>query len=110
MRNMILLAGCGMFLVLQFGCSARREAGVAGKPLVDNERLRNGQIQYMKYCQPCHPAGEAGLGPSITWVPSFLKRFQVRHGLGTMPSFKKRELSKKDLDDIIVYLKAVKKA
>ena len=62
----------------------------------------------MAYCQKCHPSGEAGLGPSINAnpAPQFIKRFQMRHGLGVMPGFKKDEISKSDLHDISKYLKA----
>jgi hypothetical protein len=40
------------------------------------------------YCYKCHPGGEAGLGPSTNAVmaPNFIRKFQVRHGLGVMPS------------------------
>lgn len=36
------------------------------------------------------------------------KQNQVRHGLGTMPSFKKDEILKRDLRDITKYLKSLK--
>lgn len=64
-----------------------------------------------RYLQKCHPAGEAGLGPAINSnpAPQFLKRFQVRHGLGVMPSFTKNEISTDDLRDISEYLKAWKR-
>jgi hypothetical protein len=51
--------------------------------------------------------GEAGLGPAVNSnpAPQFAKRFQMRHGLGVMPSFTKEVISKKDLHDISKYLK-----
>jgi mono/diheme cytochrome c family protein len=65
----------------------------------------------MAFCQKCHPAGEAGLGPAINSnpAPQFIKRFQVRHGLGAMPSFKKEEISTADLRDISRFLHSWKK-
>jgi mono/diheme cytochrome c family protein len=65
-----------------------------------------GEQVYMKYCQKCHPGGEGGLGPSFNPlpVPGFIKQFQIRHGLGVMPSFKKGEISKEDLKNIRKYL------
>lgn len=53
---------------------------------------------------------EGGLWPSINAnaAPGFIKRFQVRHGLGVMPSFKKDEISKSDLRDISKFLHAWK--
>jgi mono/diheme cytochrome c family protein len=55
----------------------------------------------------CHPAGEAGLGPAINSnpAPQFIKRFQVRHGLGVMPCFDNEEISAADLRDISKYLR-----
>lgn len=71
--------------------------------------VKEGEVLYMKYCQTCHPDGEAGLGPSVYYLPSFSKRFQVRHGIGVMPKFKENVISDDDLDKIVAYLKALKK-
>jgi mono/diheme cytochrome c family protein len=75
------------------------------------DRIANGEKVYMANCQKCHPAGEGGLGPAINPnpAPQFIKRFQMRHGLGTMPSFKREEISKDDLRDISKYLRAWKR-
>ena len=75
-----------------------------------NASAQNGEKVFMKYCQKCHPAGEAGLGPAINSnpAPQFVKRFQIRHGLGVMPGFKKDEISKQDVRDISKYLRAWK--
>ena len=72
-----------------------------------NDRVLNGERVFMMHCHKCHPGGEGGLGPSIVTnpAPQFIKRFQMRHGLGVMPSFKKNEISRKDLHDISKYLK-----
>jgi mono/diheme cytochrome c family protein len=93
------------------GCSVRKSEPVKQKEFVpQNERIANGEKVYMKYCQSCHPGGEGGLGPSISAnpAPQFVKRFQMRHGLGVMPGFKKGEISKNDLRDISKFLKAWK--
>ena len=76
----------------------------------ENEHVANGEKVFMMHCQKCHPGGEAGLGPAINSnpAPQFVKRFQVRHGLGVMPAFKEDEISDKDLRDITAYLKAWK--
>jgi mono/diheme cytochrome c family protein len=65
----------------------------------------------MVYCQKCHPAGEAGLGPALNAnpAPQFIKRFQVRHGLGVMPAFAKDQISESDLKSVSAYMKAWKK-
>jgi mono/diheme cytochrome c family protein len=64
----------------------------------------------MEKCHRCHPGGEAGLGPALNNkpFPDFLKRFQVRHGLGAMPHFEKEQLSDAQLDAILVYLKTLR--
>jgi mono/diheme cytochrome c family protein len=92
-------------------CVARK-----GEPLKQkifapqNERIANGQTVFMANCNKCHPGGEGGLAPAINSnpAPQFIKRFQMRHGLGVMPSFKKDEISKKDLHDISKFLHAWK--
>ena len=76
-----------------------------------NKQVAHGEQLYMIHCQKCHPAGEGGLGPAINSnpAPGFIKRFQMRHGLGVMPGFSKEELSRQDLKDISKYLKAWKR-
>lgn len=48
-----------------------------------------------------------GLAPSIINkpLPGFMIKFQVRNGLGAMPSFKKERLSKDELNDVVAYIK-----
>lgn len=92
-------------------CVVRKSEPITQKSFApDDERVANGERLYMVYCQKCHPAGEGGLGPAINSnpAPQFIKRFQMRHGLGVMPPFKKAEISKKDLRDISKYLHAWK--
>lgn len=92
-------------------CVVRKSEPITRKSFApDDERVVNGERVYMVHCQKCHPAGERGLGPAINSnpAPQFLKRFQMRHGLGVMPPFGKEEISKKDLRDISKYLHAWK--
>lgn len=101
-----------MYAVGFFACTSRRSEPVKQKEFVaDKENIINGEKVFMLHCQKCHPGGEGGLGPSINSnpAPQFIKRFQMRHGLGVMPSFKEDEISKNDLRDISEYLKAWKK-
>ena len=100
-----------LFCLMAAGsCAVRKSEPISGS-VVDNSnpRIRNGQVLYHTYCQKCHPAGEAGLGPSVTSKPGFAKRFQMRHGMGVMPAFKKDQLSKQDLKDIALYLRKLAK-
>ncbi len=97
--------------LVYFSCASRKSEPVKGKEFASaNKEIQKGESLFMKYCQKCHPGGEAGLGPAINSnpAPQFIKRFQMRHGLGVMPSFTKDELSKKDLKAISQYLKAWK--
>lgn len=73
-------------------------------------QVQRGEAVYMAYCHKCHPAGEAGLGPAINSnpAPQFVKRFQMRHGLGVMPPFKRDEISRADLHAVSKYLRAWK--
>jgi mono/diheme cytochrome c family protein len=75
-----------------------------------NERVANGEKIYMANCQKCHPAGEGGLAPAINPnpAPGFVKRLQMRIGIGVMPPFAAHEISKDDLKDVSKYLKAWK--
>lgn len=98
-------------LIFLLSCALRKSEPVKQKFFMpENSEVAHGEQVYMIYCQKCHPAGEAGLGPAINAnpAPQFLKRFQVRHGLGVMPSFKKDEISKSDLYAISKYMKAWK--
>jgi mono/diheme cytochrome c family protein len=63
-----------------------------------------------QHCHQCHPHGQGGLGPAIVNkpLPEFLMKFQVRHGLGTMPSFGAEKISSEDLDALMSYIKAVR--
>lgn len=99
----------GTLLLLVAGsCNRYKYPGTPA--LADNPEAAEGQKVYMEYCQSCHPDGEAGLGPSIYYLPGFLKRFQARHGLGVMPEFREEHLSDEELDKIIAYLKVLDKA
>lgn len=64
----------------------------------------------MRVCNGCHPGGEAGLGPALNnkLLPGFLIKFQVRNGLGVMPSFSQDVISPEELDDLVSYLVALR--
>ena len=92
-------------------CVVRKAEPLTKKTFVPkNERVANGQKVFMANCEKCHPGGEGGLGPAINAnpAPQLVKRFQMRHGLGVMPSFKRIEISKSDLHDISKFLHAWK--
>jgi mono/diheme cytochrome c family protein len=78
--------------------------------------VREGQIVFKNQCQKCHPGGESGVGPPINNIhlPGFLVRARIRSRafllwMGRMPAFDKHEISKKEMDVLIQYLKYMRK-
>ena len=112
MKKLIHATAAALLAVgLQAACSSRHSEPLTQKTFyARNADVANGEELYMKHCDKCHPGGEAGLGPAVNSnpAPQFVKRFQMRHGLGVMPSFKGPEIPKSDLRDISKYLKALK--
>ena len=108
---MIQFVSIFIFLFTLASCSMRRAQPITQQEFAPaNKEILNGQKVFMAYCNKCHPSGEGGLGPSVNGniAPQFVKRFQMRHGLGVMPSFKKDQISKSDLRDISKFLRAWK--
>lgn len=95
-----------MVLAYFFSCSVRKSEPITGQTVDTTiKKVAQGEQLFMTYCYKCHPGGAAGLGPALFYKPGFAKKFQVRHGLGAMPSFKAGEISKEKLDAIVLYLK-----
>lgn len=99
--SLLLLLGCG---------SARRGEPLAG-PSSLSEEARLGRMVFSTHCDQCHPGGEAGLGPALNNkpLPGFIIKMQVRHGLGAMPSFSNIRIPKHDLENLVTYMKALRK-
>lgn len=100
-----------IIVVILSSCSSRRTEPFEGPLVTSDSSVIRGEIAFVQYCNKCHPFGEAGLGPAlnINPAPKFIKAFQVRHGLGVMPSFKKDEIGENELKDILEYLKKLKR-
>ncbi len=98
-----------MAVILVTACSTKLMLPGEGKELVQSEAARSGQEVFMESCNRCHPAGNAGLGPSIINkpIPGFLIKMQVRNGYGAMPSFDKEHLSDEELNNIVKYIKEI---
>lgn len=110
-RGVVLSAALAATLLMLAGCgSARRGEPFAGPLLPDSAKVAAGQKVFMRHCHQCHPGGEAGLGPSLNEkpLPGFLMKFQVRRGLGAMPSFSEAHIGDAELDALIAYLKALR--
>jgi len=100
-----------LVVLLAAGCNARRGEPVIG-PLALDPHLQRGQQLYDQHCYKCHTKGEGGMGPIINDkpLPKFLMRTQVRVGMGTMPNFSKNQISDDELDAILDYLVALRRA
>jgi mono/diheme cytochrome c family protein len=98
-------------LALIAACSARRSEPEVG-PIALDDHLRRGQQLFDQHCYKCHTKGEGGMGPIINDkpLPKFLMRTQVRVGMGTMPNFSKNQISDDELDAILDYLVALRRA
>lgn len=108
-RLLILSVSLGVLAVLA-ACTARRGEPFTGGSPDGDLRVQRGRIVFMQHCHKCHPGGEAGLGPAINDkpLPEFLIKTQVRVGLGAMPSFHRIDISDRELDDLVRYLKALR--
>jgi mono/diheme cytochrome c family protein len=107
MMVVIAIISCSIL----FGCYARRSEPVRGKEFkITDSRVLHGEEVFMSRCQKCHPGGEAGLGPAINSnpAPGFVKRLQVRVGLGVMPGFNEHQLSRTEAKDLSKYLHALR--
>jgi mono/diheme cytochrome c family protein len=62
---------------------------------------------YAKHCYACHQGGEGGLGPALLQLaPAPVVRTQIRAGLGAMPGFSHDEISIREMNDLVAYLRA----
>jgi mono/diheme cytochrome c family protein len=93
----LLFQGCG---------SARRDAPFTGPQTPPNAEILLGARVFASSCNGCHPGGTQGIGPALNNkpLPTWLMRFQVRHGLGAMPAFGSDDISDAQLDALLDYL------
>jgi len=72
-----------------------------------------GEQVFIRTCNTCHPGAKKGMGPALDQIDhdfqsdDKLKAF-IRSGKGIMPGQSKSVLNDKELDNLIVYLRAVK--
>lgn len=113
MRKLVFNCVLLLALVIALGCrSARRGEPITGRLRLADPEVAKGQIVFYQHCHQCHPGGEGGLGPALNNKPApaaFIKA-QVRLGLGAMPEFDTQRISSKELDQLIAYLAALRKA
>lgn len=107
-KRVAVIAGVA---VLVAGCSARRGEPLAGPLAERRASVARGHQVFMASCHACHPGGEAGLAPAINNkpLPGFMIKMQVRLGVGAMPSFSTDDISAEQLDDLVAYLKVLRR-
>lgn len=95
--GVLLAAACG---------TARRGAPVVEERAITDPAIQRGEVVFFRHCHPCHPGGEAGIGPAINNkpLPESIVATQVRVGLGLMPAFSEDEISNDDLRAVTAYL------
>lgn len=73
-------------------------------------REYEGMQLFMANCNRCHPGGNAGTGPSLMDkpIPDFLVHFQIRQGMGDMPAFKEEELTKDEVQKIVLFVRSMR--
>ena len=99
--SVCLAAGCG---------PGPRE--MVREPALATAREQQGERVFMRFCNGCHPAALGGLGPGIINkpLPGFAMRFQIRNGLGAMPSFSENVIPSEDLGALIAYIHALRRS
>lgn len=106
-RRVETAAVCAAAALALGACGSARRGEPLRGPLLTTEAAQDrGRIVFAQNCYKCHPGGEAGLGPALNnrpW-PARLKKFEIRHNMGAMPSFDKSRLSDSDLHDLMAYL------
>lgn len=71
----------------------------------------SGQAVFQKNCEPCHPGGEAGVGPSLKASTKSVDEIktQVRQGKGQMPAFDRQTISDAELEALATYVKSLQR-
>ena len=97
-------------LLVLCACDPRRSEPFVG-PIALDEQQSRGELSFFRHCNECHPQGESGLGPGLNDkpVPDALIRQQVRRPLAIMPPFSDELLPDPELEDLIEYLKAIRR-
>lgn len=100
----------GTFLLFVAGCTARRGEPLRGPLTLNTERDHRGERAFYRYCNNCHPGGEAGLGPALNdkLAPPIAIKAQVRAGIGAMPAIPPDRLSEDELDALVDYMLKVR--
>lgn len=102
-----------LLLFAAASCGSPRRGPPAAPPVIaESDSESQGRVLFYQYCNPCHPGGEAGLGPALNNKPLVEPAIDlmVRQGLGAMPSFDEQEIDDAQLDAIVEYVQALRSA
>lgn len=99
--SLLLLAACA---------PAYRGEPIVGPLDISNPQVALGERVFAANCNQCHPGGAQGVGLSLNDkpLPAGIIKFQVRNGLGVMPSFSRARISDEELDALTAYLLALR--
>lgn len=106
MRTALLIGLTTTLLILAACGSSRRSAPITGEREITDSSIQLGKQVFDSNCDMCHPGGSAGLGPALNDkpLPNWLVRFQVRKGMGVMPSFSDDQISDDELRALSRYV------
>lgn len=110
-RLIVILTFVSCVTLLICGCTARRGVLVDRVPELNTVEQQGRQV-FMDHCNFCHPGGASGLGLALNNkpLPAALIAFQVRNGIGAMPAFPEKKISKEELSALVDYLIALRRA
>jgi mono/diheme cytochrome c family protein len=99
---LLFLVACG---------PAYRGEPIYGPLDASDPQVALGQQVFAINCNQCHPGGNAGVGLAINnkALPGWFIEFQVRNGVGVMPSFTREQISDAELDAVVEYLVALRR-
>ena len=110
-RRATVMGFAGVLIAGAIGCgTAKRDEPTTPPLTLRPSAIASGAQTFAEHCYQCHPGGAAGIGPALNNkpLPGWAMKFQVRHGLGTMPGFSQQQIADDELDDLVAYLKALR--
>jgi cytochrome c5 len=123
MKTILIGIGCLAYIIIA-GCGNNRQEERQKQSVIHTSETEpktkipvtltinefEGMKLFMRTCNKCHPGGEKGIGPSLNdkALPNFLVHWQVRLGGGDMPKFTDEQISKKQLEQIIAFVRMMR--
>jgi mono/diheme cytochrome c family protein len=91
------------------GSSSVTTPSVPTPPAVPTTLVR-GEELFARYCQVCHPGGNAGVGARLIGLPLSDDQIKtvIRHGQKNMPAFAPETIPDADLQSLVDYIRSLK--